>query len=239
MIDHDLKTARFNLALLIGLVTFYPQVLRATPTFDTSEQSTACSKGTSPIMIGIHWSPRHPSVKSPRDKGKVVLSDDRSWINAHLHQANLLFAPVGVCFIAQEAGHLSDSDGIMKTRSQRTALGHGKRLKRGRIDLFIVNRLDDVDRKGEEIRGVHWRDPQARERRRWIILSRIARPKVLAHELGHYFGLPHSRYAQSIMNKRPRSHPPMSQRGFVRQEYQIMKKSWQRMIHSGHLSILK
>jgi hypothetical protein len=26
---------------------------------------------------------------------------------------------------------------------------------------------------------------------------------VLAHELGHFFGLPHSRYPISIMNKKP------------------------------------
>mgnify|MGYP004161725649 CR=1 FL=1 len=47
------------------------------------------------------------------------------------------------------------------------------RIERGRIDLFIVNRLNDVDIEGAEIRGVHWRDPKDRKGKRWIILSRI------------------------------------------------------------------
>ena len=67
------------------------------------------------------------------------------------------------------------------------------RLESGAINLFIVDRLDDIDIPGEQIRGVHWRDPKARTRKRWIFLSRIAGAMVLAHELGHYFSLPHSK----------------------------------------------
>ena len=68
-------------------------------------------------------------------------------------------------------------------------------------------------------------DPKDRKGKRWIILSRIARAKVLAHELGHYFDLPHSKYPESIMNKKPRKTPPMAKRGFVPAEYSIMAES--------------
>ena len=44
----------------------------------------------------------------------------------------------------------------MKTRTQRTRLGRTKdRLHKGKIDLFVVNKLADVDVPNTEIRGVH------------------------------------------------------------------------------------
>ena len=131
---------------------------------------------------------------------------------------------------------ISGAESAPTTRAQRTALGRtAGRTARGRVDLFIVNRLGDIDRVGAEIRGVHWCDPRDRKRKRWIILSRIARPLVLAHELGHYFGLPHSAYPESIMNKRPRRHPPREARGFVKRELSMMRKRWRAMLKSGQL----
>lgn len=210
------------------------------------EVSAECAKGATRVLIAAHLSPRDPKIKSPSVKG-VKLDDDRAWLAAQVSEANRLFARLKVCFVLRRVGSLPARDGVMKTRSQRTALGGAKsakgnqkeRIKRGRVDLFIVNRLGDVDVPGAEIRGVHWRDPQDRTRRRWIILSRIARPKVLAHELGHYFDLPHSRYASSIMNKRPRAKPPMRERGFVSAEYAKMSAAWKRMRGSGHLKPLE
>ena len=128
----------------------------------------------------------------------------------------------------------------MKTRKQRTALGRrAGALKRGLIDLFIVGRLEDVDQPGSFIRGVHWRDPKARKKKRWIILSRIAKQVVFAHELGHYFSLPHSEFSHSIMNKTPRETPPMSDRGFVKSEIAKMKRARQKMFKTGHLIKLR
>ena len=102
-------------------------------------------------------------------------------------------------------------------------------LARGEIDVFVVSRLGDIDVLGEEIRGVHWRDPRDPKRLRWILLSRISQPLVLAHELGHYFSLPHSTEPMSIMNKAPRALPPVSERGFTRGEYARMGRAWREM----------
>ena len=196
---------------------------------------THCAPNLYHIQIAVHLSPRNSNIKSPKEHGQK-LNTDQLWLSAQLREANALFAHLKVCFWIQEVESLSSRDGVMKTRTQRTQLGRTQgRIKRGRIDLFIVNRLNDVDVQGAEIRGVHWRDPQNRDQNRWIILSRIARPKVMAHELGHYFDLPHSRYPGSIMNKKPRKKPPMSSRGFVPQEYTIMKRAWTRMKGSGQL----
>ena len=196
---------------------------------------TPCKSELQRVQITVHLSPRDPQIKSPKIRGER-LNQDQRWLSAQLREANQLFASLNVCFWMSEVEPLPKSDGVMKTRAQRTQLGRTLgRLKRGRIDLFIVNRLNDVDVKGAEIRGVHWRDPLNRKNKRWIILSRIARPKVLAHELGHYFDLPHSKYLSSIMNKKPRKKPPMSARGFVAREYAIMRRAWTRMTRSGHL----
>ena len=194
-----------------------------------------CAAGLERIHIAVHLSPRDPHIKSPKVRG-TILNQDHLWLKAQLKEANTLFSPLKLCFWIGESQPLPQSDGVMRTRVQRTQLGRSQGyLKTGRIDLFVVNRLNDVDIKGAEIRGVHWRDPADRTRKRWIILSRIARPKVMAHELGHYFDLPHSKYPSSIMNKRSRTQPPMSARGFVKQEYKIMKRAWHRMKRSGHL----
>ncbi len=161
---------------------------------------------------------------------------DLEWFQKHWLEANRLFIPIGVCFKIVEVIQHSSTDWHMKTRAQRTRLGRGKgRLQRGMIDLFIVGKLADVDRLGEYIRGVHWRAPKDRKNRRWIIISRIARPLVLAHELGHYFSLPHSKALSSIMNKTRRAHPPMSKRGFTIKEYAQMKRAWRSMLKRGHL----
>src|SRR5690606_21027743 len=110
--------------------------------------------------------------------------------------------------------------------------------RNGVVHVFLVGRLDDVDARPEiagkpettpQIRGVHWR-LRADISQRWIVLSAIAPDMVLAHELGHFFGLPHSGYAVSIMNKRPRERPPREARGFHRNEVEIMRRERDQML---------
>jgi hypothetical protein len=166
-------------------------------------------------------------------------NEEVSWLRDQIKTANRLFKKVKVCFIPKQIVRLSARHMRVKTRRHRTALGrHQNGFKPRVIDLFIVSLLGDVDKKGEEIRGVHWRDPKDRQNKRWIFLSRIARPQVLAHELGHYFSLPHSTYPASIMNKNPRKNPPYEQRGFVKNEIKQMIKARKEMLKSKHLSAL-
>jgi hypothetical protein len=216
---------RIGLTLFIGLLSFNAW------SFSLDLVNDTCAVDTQKVKIIIHRTSRLKTVKSP-----PKLDTDELWLSAQIKEANQLFKTIGVCFVITETHSLPKSESSMKTRKQRTQLGRLKgRLTRGAIDLFIVNRLEDVDVKDTEIRGVHWRDPKDRRQKRWIILSRIARSKVLAHELGHYFDLPHSRYPISIMNKTPRATPPMSKRGFVRAEYKVIKKAWQRMTKTQYL----
>ena len=194
-------------------------------------QQVKCPHGDQITKIGIRI---HVSLDAKR-----ALEEESQWLTLQLNTANQLFQSIKVCFQVQKVMALSPKHLIMKTRKQRTSLGRTQgALLRGSIDLFIVSQLNDVDRIGEVIRGVHWRDPKDRKFKRWIILSRIARAQVLAHELGHYFSLPHSKYAKSIMNKTPRKKPPYDQRGFVKAEIKQMKRAKSKMLQQKYLIAL-
>ena len=70
------------------------------------------------------------------------------------------------------------------------------------VHVFVVAALADKDEEGAWIRGVHWRYGGTRKAlrgRRYVILSRIAGEDTLAHELGHFFGLPHSETDGNLM----------------------------------------
>jgi hypothetical protein len=147
----------------------------------------------------------------------VELDDTtRSWLDLQLSEANRLFAPAGLGFTVDALVPLGDEHGHIRTREDRDRLGHD-RFQTGAVDVYIVAYLGDVDVAGQEIRGVHWRSRSDRSRR-WVVVSTISPPKVLAHELGHFFGLPHSAYPESIMNKAGREYPPYEERRFAERE---------------------
>ena len=154
------------------------------------------------------------------------------WLARQLAVANKRFADVGVGFELSSVGMLPADEADVQSRSNRDALGK-KRFSRGSVHLFVVERLANVDEPGV-IRGVHWRYRRDRARR-WIILSSIAPEFVLAHELGHFFGLPHGRDLDSIMNKSPDNPTPMSERGFVEAEVKRMKRRLRQMLRSKML----
>ena len=162
-----------------------------------------------------------------------VVEDDQgpcvslTWLEQQLDTARRLFASSNVDLRVRSIDALPPKHWRVRSRTDRDALGRTRADTRG-LHVFVVGRLANVDAPGD-IRGVHWRDRTQRSRR-WIILSSQAPSFVLAHELGHYFGLPHSSHPASIMNKRPRKHPPWGKRRFVRSERARMKKGIQRVL---------
>ena len=154
------------------------------------------------------------------------------WVGDQLSHANRLFAAIDVGFRLRDVRALPEGTSHIRTRKDRDLLGRN-RYATGDAHVFLVKKLDNVDQEGE-INGVHWRD-RARRSRRWVILSSIAWELTLAHELGHFFGLPHSTYDISLMNKTPRPKPRPHERTFAPQEVKRMKRRLAKMLKNKEL----
>ncbi len=173
--------------------------------------------------LGIHL---YVAVK---DGVPVVESD---WIASQVSNANRLFAPLEVAFEVVAAEVLPTDCLRVADRAARDGLGR-TRWSKNAIHVFVTGRLDNVDEPGE-IYGVHWRDRQQTSHR-WIILSAIAWPHTLVHELGHYFGLPHSEDAVSIMTKGAPVPVPARERIFTEAQQRKMRRRLKRLLDSRML----
>jgi hypothetical protein len=100
--------------------------------------------------------------------------------------------------------------------------------------VFVTGHLDDIDKPGEMAYGVTWWTSNGK----FVILSTQSWERTLAHELGHVFGLKHSKYGISIMNKKPRQKPPPESRTFHKKELATMKPIVAAMVRAKTLQNL-
>ncbi len=163
-----------------------------------------------------------------------------TWARRQVRYANRVFAPLGVWWVVTRVSPLS----VRKIDSAvlRDRVGRG-RGQPGQVTWLAPMALVDLDGHTKR-HGVHWRDRTDRRgellRRRWVIVARTPYPLVLAHELGHFFGLPHSRYAASLMNKRSApGRPKASRRRFVQPEVRRMGRRLRALVRVGRLKPLR
>lgn len=107
------------------------------------------------------------------------------WLADQIAWANRVFAPTGLSFRNAGVQRLPGDHAVLSSRNDRNQLA--RYLERGVINAFVVGEMYDVDDRHEWRRGVHWR-LQWRPEQHYVILTGIAPPTTLAHELGHYFG---------------------------------------------------
>lgn len=107
------------------------------------------------------------------------------WRDEQIAWANRVFAPTGLSFRNAGAEELAGQHAVLNTRNDRNQLA--RYLERGVINAFVVGEMYDVDNRQEWRRGVHWR-LQWRPQQHFVVLTGIAPPTTLAHELGHFFG---------------------------------------------------
>ena len=130
------------------------------------------------------------------ENGRDVVSAD--FVAERVARANEIFEPYGVQLVALKAKTLAGKHAALENKDDRDALGAF--TERGAIDCFFVRSLRDVDDPEQMRRGVHWHS-RTHEGKHYVIVSSIAGPNVLAHELGHYLGNPgHSEVAGNLMS---------------------------------------
>lgn len=195
----------------------------AEASFEAFASNTSGCAPTVSVCLGLDL---HVVVK---DSGPVQSAE---WFARQLEAVNEHFSALGVGFELTGVHRLAPRFAVISDRRARDRLGR-KAYTRGTVHVFLVEHLDDIHEPGERY-GVHWRD-QRFPRRHWVVVARDAPQWVLAHEIGHFFGLMHSNYPISIMNKLPRANPPESERGFAGPEIIIMRRILRRMLRSGEL----
>jgi hypothetical protein len=127
------------------------------------------------------------------DAGKPVA--DADWLALEIDTAESLFEPFGVRFTRADGVPLDAHLARVDTRADRNVLS--SHITPGVIDVFVVGSLRDVDDPAQKRRGVHWHAPSGAH---YLILVASAPTTVLAHELGHYFGNPHSHVPDNVMS---------------------------------------
>ena len=119
----------------------------------------------------------------------------RDWLNAQLRTSEEMYAPLGVHFRMTEWRTLPTSAANIQNRSERDALA--PLCVPQAINVLVTSQLRDVDASEEMYRmGVTW----IGRGKMYIILSTAARGSTLAHEIGHYFGLHHTKVKNNLMS---------------------------------------
>ena len=128
---------------------------------------------------------------------------DAKWIAQHVKAANQVFKPHGILLVPH-VEHFSPEKCDFVGRRARNSLA--PYAEKGKLTVLVLKRVQDLDLPSYNLMGVHWRysgkDPQYRGRR-WVILTSRAKTPVLAHELAHYFGLPHDAKGGNLMTPGP------------------------------------
>ncbi|MFW6051356.1 MAG: hypothetical protein ACODAU_09290 [Myxococcota bacterium] len=167
------------------------------------------------------------SVAVARVDGAPVV--ERRWVVERLASANRVFAAAGLRFALAEVRPLPEAHARLDTRADRHALRERARAKV--VNVFVVDRLRDVDEPSRFRQGVHWRPPP-RPGVHYVILSAIAGPDVLGHELGHFFGNHrHSDTPGNIMSYDRGDGPPF----FDAAQIRVIRRHARRFLRTGEI----
>jgi hypothetical protein len=213
-------------SLVVSLLVATTSVAYAAPDLDAVVKTAPGCDAARASCIGIAM---HIAVDGD-DKAVATAK----WMDGQLEQANKQFEKLDVGFKIVSVDALPSSAVRVENRKERDSFA--PQVKGTVIHVFVTAHLDDIDKPGDYIYGVAWR---ARGDTKFIILSTMAWDRTLAHELGHVFGLPHSSYPISIMNKTDRKDPPIEQRRFDDREITAMKPRIAWMLRSKKLVPVK
>jgi hypothetical protein len=127
--------------------------------------------------------------------GRAVRED--AWVDEQLAEVERLFTPVGLRFRKMQQHVLPARFARLETRQDRDALDAARVASL--VNVFVVASMRDVDDTRMYRMGVHWRNTRA-PAHRWVIVTADALRSTLAHELGHWLGLPHTQTVDNLMS---------------------------------------
>jgi hypothetical protein len=132
------------------------------------------------------------SIATAADGSPVAAQE---WVRSQLANAEDLYAPLGLHFRLTEWRSLPSSASLIANRTERDALA--PLCAPQAINVHVVAQLRDVDATEEAYRmGVTWIGRGVK----YIIVATSARPSTLAHEIGHFFGLHHTKVKNNLMS---------------------------------------
>ena len=164
-------------------------LLLAAPGLAFARTASAAAVPVIPIAIQI------AKVGSGKDAAPVASS---AFVDDLVAQTNAIFGAHELSFT--EANARTDLDGkwaALEPRADRDALA--ERIAPGVANVFIVRSLRDVDDPKLHRMGVMWRNLK-NLKKRYVIVAASAMPTTLAHELGHFLGLPHAYVKNNLMS---------------------------------------
>jgi hypothetical protein len=140
----------------------------------------------------------------------------RAWVDDLLRAAAEVFGPHGVT-LQPRVEEFAPERCELEGRDQRDAVAQHVTMD-GHATVIVVRRVPDLAVPDHDLQGVHWRP--AGDRRHYVLLTAKARGTVMAHELCHYFGLPHYKRGGNLMTpglsdpvwrrrRKPKPHAPI------------------------------
>ncbi|HEX2571013.1 MAG TPA: hypothetical protein VH877_15745 [Polyangia bacterium] len=155
--------------------------------------------------------------------GARVATQPPAWVDDHVQAVRALLAPHGITVTAERETFAPALCEVLTRADRDTFAAHAAPHEEGHdgpdpadakdartVTVLVLPRVRDLDVLTYDLMGVHWRA----HGQHWIFLTARAQPPVLAHELCHYFGLPHDPAGGNLMTPGPSSplwkspHPP-------------------------------
>ena len=136
---------------------------------------------------------------------------DEAWRVEALAMADAHFAAAGIAFDVVEVHTIGEEHAILRTIRARRILR--RYLRPRRINVFVVEDILDPHPSATTRRAAGWqgREPtgrlggahievEGRVPETYLLINRQSSRLTLTHELGHFFGVAHSRVPENIMS---------------------------------------
>lgn len=141
------------------------------------------------------------TVHVATEQGDPVTS--RARVTQWVLRANRALSRAGIEVYVHSVKHLPKGWRAVTRAQQRRRLA-GYAPSDGTIHVFVIEELDKPRRRRarRRVRGLHWRYRGIRrelQEREYVVVTGGAPKTTFAHELGHLFGLAHSKSTTNIM----------------------------------------